>query len=146
MNANVVLGIMAAMMVGMIVMTIGMISVLRQFNELVRVLEETENERLKEGEKMSGKVISPMYNRPSPVKAVSREEHYQYLGLRFGQGLDESIETIKELIDKETSLKPYHSENGYRRCGRCHLILKSTNGVPFRYCSYCGQRVGRGNE
>lgn len=89
MNANVVLGIMATMMVGMIIMTIGMISVLRQFNEVVRVLEEN---------------------------------------------------------DKETPMKPYHSENGYRRCGRCHLILKSTNGVPFRYCSYCGQRVGRGNE
>ena len=31
---------------------------------------------------------------------VGQEEYYQDLGLRFGQGLDESIEILQELINK----------------------------------------------
>ena len=45
---------------------------------------------------------------------LGQEQYYEDLGMRFGQGLYESLQAVKELVDKETPMKP----NGLR-CGKC---------------------------
>ncbi len=83
----------------------------------------------------------------SIFREIGTEQYYENLGLRFGQGLNESIETIEELVDKETPMKTIFSkELGVTTCGSCKKYLVSSNNWIPKYCSECGQKIDWGNE
>lgn len=55
----------------------------------------------------------------------------------------EDVETIQELVDKETPMKPinkYKIDFGIGNCGDC-LKCESLVNYQMTYCSGCGQRI-----
>lgn len=55
---------------------------------------------------------------------------------------NEKRDTLQELVDKTTPMKPLKSEwDGYRLCGNCNSIIVSTNQTLPNHCSSCGQKL-----
>lgn len=66
---------------------------------------------------------------------------YKDFDYNFTEPMVRLVKIIEELIDERGPVKPKWSKDGFKRCGECNAILRSTNGMPFRYCSNCGRKV-----
>ena len=84
----------------------------------------------------------------SIFQEIGTEQYYENLGLRFGQGLNESIETIEELVDKEIPMKPlkqYPIDFGLGNYGDCRICNCGVN-YQQNYCNNCGQKIDWSEE
>lgn len=71
------------------------------------------------------------------------QEALNYLkgGNLFGELSNEALDSILELVDKETPMKPNRND---RYCGGCDVnrLIKGNDN----YCSVCGKKIDWGGE
>ena len=62
----------------------------------------------------------------------------------FDSSAINEVETLQELVDKQTPMKPKKTNDGYESqevCPNCETLAITSNGYPIPRCYECGQRI-----
>lgn len=81
-------------------------------------------------------------------KSLNNLESKNYNDIQWFQEYYDDLDTLRELVEKATPIKPTHVHSDIYSCPECAVAfrLPKNRFVHYQYCDVCGQKLDWSEE